>query len=134
MDIAMFLPRLCISTMLLTCLVIATANAHHSFAAEFLAEEIETIEGTVTQVWFKNPHVRYYVDVNNDGGEIVKWDTRGSSPSLLVRRGWNKSTIKIGDNVKITGHLGRDGRKLMSIINIVLEDGTMLGNPYDDIK
>jgi hypothetical protein len=109
----------------------APALAHHSFSAEFLAEEIGTIEGTVTQVWFKNPHVRYYIDVASAHGEIVKWDTRGSSPSLLVRRGWNKNSIKIGDKVSVTGHLGHDGRKLMSIINIVLEDGTMLGKPYD---
>ena len=107
------------------------ATAHHSFAAEFLADEVETIEGTVVQVWFKNPHVRYYVEVTDDAGEVTKWDTRGSSPSLLVRRGWNKNTIKIGDTVQVTGHMGRDGRKLLSIINVVLADGTMLGNPYD---
>ena len=112
----------------------AVANGHHSFAAEFQADEIQTIEGIVEQVWFKNPHVRYYVNVAGSDGEVVKWDTRGSSPSLLVRKGWNKTTIKVGDTVKITGYLGRDGRKLMFIISAVLEDGTVLGNPYDAIK
>ena len=112
----------------------ATATAHHSFSAEFLADEIQTIEGAVEQVWFKNPHVRYYINVTGENGEVVKWDVRGSSPSLLVRKGWNKTTIKPGDTVKITGYLGRDGRKLMFIINAELEDGRVLGNPYDDIK
>jgi hypothetical protein len=123
--------QLSFAIVLLICIAAGAAHAHHSFAAEFLADEVETIEGKVVQVWFKNPHVRYYVEVANEGGEITKWDTRVSSPSLLVRRGWNKTTIEIGDTITITGHLGRDGRKLMSIINVVLTDGTMLGNPYD---
>lgn len=112
----------------------AAAAAHHSFSAEFLADDIQTIEGAVEQVWFKNPHVRYYINVTGEDGQVVKWDVRGSSPSLLVRKGWNKTTIKPGDTVKVTGYLGRDGRKLMFIINAELEDGTVLGNPYDDIK
>jgi hypothetical protein len=127
----MLSPRYLLPVVLFVALGGATAHAHHSFAAEFLADQVETIEGTVVQVWFKNPHVRYYVEVAAENGEVVKWDTRGSSPSLLVRRGWNKNTIKAGDTITVTGHLGRDGRKLMSIINVVLEDGTMLGNPYD---
>jgi len=112
------------------CLVAATANAHHSFAAEFLGDQTRTIEGVVTEVWFKNPHVRYYIEVTNDKGETEKWDVRTSSPTLLVRRGWNRETISAGDRVKIEGYLGRDGRKIMSLINIELPDGTMLGQSY----
>jgi len=44
-------------------LVAATAQAHHSFAAEFLEDQTATFEGVVTEVWFKNPHVRYYIEV-----------------------------------------------------------------------
>ena len=124
--------KVAISAIILS--VSAVATAHHSFSAEFLADEIQTIEGTVEQVWFKNPHVRYYINVADENDVVVKWDVRGSSPSLLVRKGWNKKTINVGDTVKITGYLGRDGRKLMFIINAELEDGTVLGNPYDAIK
>lgn len=105
----------------------ASASAHHSFAAEFTAEATATITGTVTEVWFRNPHVRYYVDVETDGGEVEKWDTRGSSPSLLTRRGWTKDTIKVGDTVVLMGHRAHDPeRKLLSIIWIELADGTRL--------
>ena len=108
-------------------LIQASASAHHSFAAEFTAEAQATISGTVTEVWFRNPHVRYYVDVETENGEIEKWDTRGASPSLLTRRGWTKDTIKVGDTVVLMGHRAHDpDRKLLSIIWIELADGTRL--------
>ena len=108
----------------------AAAYAHHSFAAEFLEDQTRTIEGTVTEVWFKNPHVRYYIDITNDDGESESWDVRGSSPTILVRRGWTPKTIQEGDRIRVHGHLGRDGRKLMSWIYVELEDGTRLGSEY----
>lgn len=107
-----------------------TARGHHSFAAEFTAEETATITGVVVEVWFRNPHVRYYVEVTNEDGEVERWDTRGSSPSLLVRKGWTRDTISVGDVVTIEGHLGRDDRKLLSIITVELADGTKLGQGY----
>lgn len=108
----------------------AATYAHHSFAAEFLEDQTRTIEGTVTEVWFKNPHVRYYVEITNEDGEPESWDVRGSSPTILVRRGWTRETIQEGDHIKVHGHLGRDGRKLMSWIYIELDDGTRLGSEY----
>jgi len=111
-------------------LVQEAARGHHSFAVEFTAEETATIRGVVAEVWFKNPHVRYYVDVKNEDGETQRWDTRGSSPSLLVRRGWTKDTITPGDVVTIKGHVGRDDKRLLSIISVELADGTKLGQDY----
>jgi len=112
------------------CLATATSHAHHSFAAEFLGDQTTTIDGTVTEVWFKNPHVRYYIEATDDDGETIVWDVRGASPTNLVRRGWTPKTIQEGDRVKVHGHLGRDGRKLISVIRIELEDGTILGQEY----
>ena len=105
------------------------ARAHHSFAAEFLDDQTGTIEGVVTEVWFKNPHVRYYVEIETEDGKVT-WDIRGQSPTSLVRDGWTPKTIQEGDRIKVHGHLGRDGRKLMSIISIELADGTTLGLEY----
>jgi len=120
---------------LLSCAAIAgllstTVSAHHSFAAEFLGDETLTIEGTVSEVWFKNPHVRYYVVVSTEDGETQTWDVRTSNPSLLARRGWTRDTIKEGDKVTVEGFAGRDGRKLLSLISIQLPDGTVLGTEY----
>jgi hypothetical protein len=115
---------------LYACLSATGTNAHHSFAAEFLDDQTKTIEGVVTEVWFRNPHVRYYIEVEDENGETVSWDVRTSSPTILVRRGWNESTIREGDVVKVEGFLGRDGRRLLSLISIELPDGTVLGHSY----
>ncbi len=111
-------------------LATAAANAHHSFAVEFLEDQTGTIEGVVTEVWFRNPHIRYYIDIDTESGEKESWDVRGLSPTNLIRRGWTPKTIEEGDRIKVYGHLGRDGRKLMSIIWIELADGTKLGQEY----
>ena len=84
------------------------SQAHHSFAVEFTAGKKVAIKGTVTEIWFRNPHVRYYVEFINQEGKKESWDVRTSSPSLLVRKGWTKETIKVGDEISIFGHPGRD--------------------------
>ncbi len=103
-----------------------TVFAHHSYVAEFDADSPATIEGVVNEVWFKNPHVRYYVTVINEDGEEVVYDTRGLTPVKLVRQGWTKKTIQVGDRVKIHGHLGRTNKRIMSILDITLPDGRVL--------
>ena len=91
-------------------LLTASADAHHSYAAEFDPESPATIEGVVS---------------DEDGNEVT-WDTRGLAPVKLVRMGWTKSTIKVGDKVKLYGHVGRENKHIMSIIDITLPDGRML--------
>ena len=115
---------------LIALLIGAPVAAHHSFAAEFLEDVILEVEGTVDEVWFKNPHVRYYVKVVIEDGDEEVWDVRSASPTLLMRRGWTRDTIKEGDVIKITGHAGRDGRKLIQVITIELPDGSTVGERY----
>jgi len=102
------------------------ATAHHSFTAEFTAEETATLTGVVTQVWFRNPHVRYLFTVTGEDGVEESWDARGSPVVWLARKGWTKNSIQVGDTVTFYGFLGRDGRKLLSIMTVTLGDGTEL--------
>ncbi|MEM9208366.1 MAG: DUF6152 family protein [Pseudomonadota bacterium] len=103
------------------------SHAHHSFAAEFTADDPMTIEGVVTEIWFRNPHARYYVDVMLEDGNVEHWDTRAGSPSLMTRRGWTRNSINVGDRVVLFGHRAHDpARKLLSIIWVELADGTRL--------
>ena len=106
--------------------VSAVANGHHSFTAEFTAEETATLNGVVTDVWFKNPHVRYIFTVTDEDGNEESWDARGSPVVWLARKGWTKDSIKVGDRVTFYGFLGVDGRKMLSIMTVTLEDGTEL--------
>lgn len=111
----------------LACALLAPpARSHHSFTAEFTAEETATLTGTVTQVWFRNPHVRYVFVVTNEDGEEETWDARGSPVVWLARKGWTRDSIKVGDTVTFYGFLGRDGRKMLSIMTVTLADGTTL--------
>jgi hypothetical protein len=109
----------------LTCIG-GNANSHHSYAAEFDANSPTTIEGVVREVWFKNPHVRYYVDVTDQDGDTVTWDARGLAPVKLVRLGWTKKTIKVGDRIQLHGHVGHTNKSIMSILDITLADGRIL--------
>ena len=120
-------------TILLGLISCNSINAHHSFAVEFTAEKTIEIEGVVSEIWFRNPHVRYYVDIS-DNNKVISWDVRTSSPSLLVRKGWTKNTIQVGDKISIIGHPGRDGRKLLSVISIKLSDGSSLGQKYPKLE
>jgi hypothetical protein len=81
-------------------LAATSSFAHHSYVAEFDADSPATIEGVVREVWFKNPHVRYYIAVIDEDGEEVMFDTRGLTPVKLVRQGWTKNTIQVGDDLK----------------------------------
>ena len=110
---------------LLLIFLTTSGQAHHSYVAEFDPDSPATIEGVVKEVWFKSPHVRYYITVIEDGKEVV-YDTRGLTPVKLMRQGWTKKTIQVGDKVKLYGHLGRANKHIISIIDITLEDGRVL--------
>jgi hypothetical protein len=118
--------RLAATLMLALLLATVRAGAHHSYAAEFDRESPQTIEGEVVEVWFRSPHVRYYIKVTDEDGNDVIWDTRGLTPVKLVRQGWMKDTIKVGDKVKIFGHVGHTNKTIMSILDVTLPDGRVL--------
>ncbi|MDA0994140.1 MAG: DUF6152 family protein [Proteobacteria bacterium] len=116
-----------VTAILVLCFLLARiAYGHHSFTAEFVADKTATLSGTITDVWFRNPHVRYIMHVENESGDVETWDARGSPVVWLARKGWTKDTIKVGDKVQMYGFLGRDGIKMLSIMTITLADGTVL--------
>ena len=85
------------------------ALGHHSDAALDI-ETVLTIEGTVTEWSLRNPHSYFAVETTNDAGETISWEVQmGSIPSLL-RRGWSRDTLEIGDHVIVGLHPARDGR------------------------
>ena len=53
-----------------------------------------SIDGVVTEVWFKSPHIRIFVEVTAEDGSKVVWNTHGHNPSALRRRGWVRDTLE----------------------------------------
>lgn len=102
------------------------AQAHHAFAADYQAGNEGTIEGTVKEVMFKNPHARYYLEVDDGAGGSELWDLETMNLMMLGRMGWKKDTIKVGDQISVTGILGRNNTRRMSIVTVTLPGGRVI--------
>jgi subtilisin family serine protease len=100
--------------------------AHHSFAAEFDANSPIDLTGTVTKVAWANPHTFFYIDVENDRGQIETWALEMGSPNGLMRRGWTRDSMKIGDVVNVTGSRAKDGSLKGNARSVVLSSGEKL--------
>jgi hypothetical protein len=102
------------------------ASAHHAFSADYEAGNEGTIEGVVTEVIYRNPHARYYLDVTNADGTIDTWDLQTMNLMALGRAGWKKDTLKVGEKVKVYGTLGRNNSKKIYMEVVTFADGRMI--------
>jgi len=103
--------RLCALTILALLCMVVQSFAHHSFAAEYDQNKVMTIKGVVTKLEWTNPHVRFYVDAKDDKGTVTNWDLELMSVNTLTRAGWDRHTLKAGDQVTVTFYLAKDGSK-----------------------
>lgn len=106
--------------------------AHHG-AGLFDPNEIVTLEGTVTQFHFVNPHVLLYIKARDEDGKETEWAGELTSPNRLAREGsanvkWHKNILKPGDRITMTGNPARNGAPAMDITKIVDANGqTLIG-------
>jgi hypothetical protein len=101
----------------------AAAYAHHSFAAEFDANQPITVTGTVTKVEWTNPHARFYVDAKDESGKVVNWDFELGGATQLIRRGWSRTTLKPGESVTVSGFRARRAPHVGNARDVRLADG-----------
>src|SRR5690606_11082743 len=101
------------------------ALAHHSFAM-FDQRRIVTLEGTVTEFQWTNPHAFIEIDVPGARGEVRHWSIELNSPNNLKRRGWSRTSLKRGDKVSLRMSPLRDGRSGGLFLDLTLDNGEML--------
>ncbi len=101
----------------------APLAAHHSFAAEYDATKKITITGTVTKVEWMNPHARFYVDVKDESGKVTNWNFELGAIPVLLKQGWKKDSLKVGDQVTVDGSRAKDGSNTANAQRVMLPDG-----------
>lgn len=109
-----------------------TADAHHSFAAEFDQNQPIKLEGKVIKFEWVNPHSWIHIDVvNPKTGKHEEWRVEGGAPSALLRRGWNRNSLPPGTKITVQAFRARDGDTRASAAEISFPDGRelSLGNP-----
>ena len=90
----------------------APLMAHHSFAAEYDEKKAVTLKGVVTK---SNGRIRmpaFSVDVKDDKGNVTNWNLELASPNVLVRNGWKRNSLQVGDAVEVSGSQAKDGSNM----------------------
>jgi hypothetical protein len=111
----------------------SVAYAHHSTAAYDYASSA-TLEGTVTEFLWTNPHMFIGFQVKDANGKDAVWNIECGTPNINVRHGWKQSDIKAGDKLKMTIHPMRDGSKAGTLDTVTLADGRLLYGPGHDLS
>ena len=99
-----------------------SAQAHHAFAGVFDMDNLTELEGEITRLMWRNPHVQF--TMRDADGEL--WDIETNSVSILSRMDVSADLLAEGDRITVAGYPARSGANAMWINNILLSDGREL--------
>ena len=106
--------------------VASSAWSHHSFAMFDLDKEV-TLEGSVKELQWANPHVWLEIVVADGKGGSTQWSLEMGTTGMLARAGWKSSTLKPDDKVKVIINPLRSGAPSGRLVSVTLPDGRVLG-------
>jgi hypothetical protein len=115
----------------------ATLFAHHGRGTTYDMKQQITLKGTVTEIAWRNPHVAIYMDVKDSTGKIVNWAFENSNVSTLARQGYNRNTLKVGQEITAVVNPSGKGVPIGLVVKVVLADGKEImsretgANPVD---
>jgi hypothetical protein len=110
--------------------------AHHGRGRAYDMKTRLTLKGTVSMVKWQNPHVLIYIDVKDDASKVVTWAFENSNVHTLAVQGYNRNTLKVGEQVTAIVNPAMNGEPLGIVVKVILADGKEImsrerGNPVD---
>ena len=97
--------------------------AHHGRGATYDMKKRVTLKGTVSRVEWRNPHVLIYMDVQDADGKVVTWGFENSGVSTLAQEGYNRNTLKVGEDITAIVNPAANGAPTAIVVKIILADG-----------
>jgi Family of unknown function (DUF6152) len=109
----------------LMALITAPVAAHHGTASFDTSKDV-ALKGTVTDWIWANPHCFLKFDAMDDTGTVRNWAVEVSNPTDMTKRGWARSSFKVGDVVTVNLQPVKNGAPIGRLRNVVLPDGSTL--------
>lgn len=104
-------------------------QAHHSFAM-FDQEKTITVEGTMKEFEWTNPHCWLHVNViDPTTGKSSEWAFEMGSIGQIAAQGWKADTVKAGDKITVEAHPMKDGSRGGQYQGAKLSDGRSFKQP-----
>ena len=98
--------------------------AHHGRGATFDMKKNVTLKGTVSKVDWRNPHVVIWMDVKDQAGKVTTWGFENAGVSQLAQEGYNRNTLKIGQEVTAVVNPAVNGSPTGIVVKVILTDGS----------
>ncbi len=117
------------TTVAATLMIASPVFGHHSDAGLDM-DSVVTLEGTVTEFNWRNPHIYFTVKTTNERGEQVEWTLQTDSTNIRTRMGWTRESLLIGDRVTVGAHPARNGRPYALLDSIEKEGGIVLPTAF----